>query len=395
MKLSPFESVLEDLRAGRMIILVDDSSRENEGDLVALSASITTEQIAFMMDRARGLICVTLGLELAEELHLPLQSSLNLSSFDTPFAVSIDHMSCTGRGVEASARQYAIRKLIDPNSSFQDFVSPGSVYPLIAHPKGVLGRRGQTEGSYDLARIVGSHPSAVICEILNEDGTMARGKDLEDFARLHGLKITSVEEILQYRIEHEPFFQIKTTKSQEIMGATFEVSVIEDDFGGKEHLFLWHKSRESERPLVRIHSECLTGDVFGSRRCDCGAQLSHAITAIIERGFGAIIYLRQEGRGIGLANKIKAYHLQDAGLDTVDANIKLGFGPDMRDYRLAAKIFLEFGFRDIDLLTNNPEKVAAMLEVCNKVSRVPLLAEQDEFNEVYLKTKKHRMGHIL
>lgn len=395
MKLSPFESVLDDLRAGRMIILVDDSSRENEGDLVALSSSVTTEQIAFMMDKARGLVCVTLGLERAEDLHLPLQSSLNLSSFDTPFAVSIDHVTCAGRGVEASSRQYAIRKLIDLDASVQDFVSPGSVYPLIAHPKGVLGRRGQTEGSYDLARIVGAPPSAVICEILNQDGTMARGSDLADFASLHGFKITSVEEILQYRIDHEPFFQIKTTKSQEIMGAIFEVSVVEDDFGGKEHLLLLHKSKDFERPLVRIHSECLTGDVFGSRRCDCGSQLYHAIAAIIERGFGAIIYMRQEGRGIGLANKIKAYHLQDAGLDTVDANIELGFGPDMRDYRLAAKVFNQFGFQDIDLLTNNPEKIAAMSEVCRKVNRIPLLAEQDEFNEAYLSTKRRRMGHIL
>jgi 3,4-dihydroxy 2-butanone 4-phosphate synthase / GTP cyclohydrolase II len=399
--LDSFEEVLADFKSGKIVILVDDANREDEGDLVVLSELIEEHHLSFLINLGRGLICTSISVERALELRLPLQTAVNLSSFNTPFTVSVDLKSEREFGIEVTARTKTIRALTDATVTSKDFISPGHVFPLAAHPRGVLGRRGQTEGSYDMARIVGQNASAVICEILNTDGTMMRGSDLRNFANMHGLKVTSVEEVFQYRITNESFFQKTIERNKCIKGVPFTVGVYEDELDGKEHMALQYQRPDLSDtnevvPLVRIHSECLTGDVFGSRRCDCGEQLDTSLKLIIERGRGVLIYLRQEGRGVGLGNKIKAYSLQDSGLDTVEANVQLGLQVDMRDYRLAGKILKQIGFPNIEILTNNPDKLAA-LQKCGieNVVKVPLKVIPDEFNEGYLLTKKNRLGHDL
>lgn len=397
--LDDFNDVLADLKNGRQIILVDDKHRENEGDLVILTRFATPDNISFMINHGRGLICAVISLERSRNLEIPLQTSVNRSSFNTPFGVSIDLEAVAMVGVSAESRAKTIQALGNPEVGASNFKSPGHVFPLIAHPKGVMGRRGQTEGSYDLARILGvSCPSAVICEVLNDDGTMMRGKDLREYADRHGLKITSVESVMQFRLSNEPFFQMTVHTSRMIADAEFEVYVFEDEIDGSEHLALVHKGRgdEARRPIVRLHSECLTGDLFGSRRCDCGGQLQSGISQVVERGAGVIIYLRQEGRGIGLANKIRAYNLQDAGLDTVDANTRLGLEVDARDYRIAGKILKMLNFDNFDLLTNNPAKIEALKQSgFSGIERIALRVPVDEYNLQYLSTKKGRMGHYL
>jgi len=398
--IAPFEEVVKRFRAGEMVIIVDDADRENEGDITIATECITPEQVSFMMREARGLICVTISPELAEKLHLPLQVINNNSPFNTPFAVSVDHRSVGAFGVTAAARATTMRKIIEPGATMEDFVSPGHVFPLVANPAGVIGRQGQTEGSYDLARIAGLAPSGIICEILNPDGTMARGERLEEFARKHDLLITSIEEIMRYRVNEEVLVRAVSKRELETDYGVFTTHVFQDDVDGKEHLALvrgdlaqWN---DTNVPLVRIHSECLTGDVFGSRRCDCGAQLDHAMRRIVEEEAGIILYLRQEGRGIGLANKLRAYELQDRGRDTVDANLELGFEADSRDFAVAAKILAGFGLKKIRLLTNNPQKFKQLSTFGIEITeRIPVVVPEDEYSKGYLETKRRKMGHWL
>lgn len=398
--IAPFEEVVKRFRAGEMVIIVDDADRENEGDITIATECITPEQVSFMMREARGLICVTISPELAEKLHLPLQVINNNSPFNTPFAVSVDHRSVGGLGVTAAARATTMRKIIELGATMEDFVSPGHVFPLVANPAGVIGRQGQTEGSYDLARIAGLAPSGIICEILNPDGTMARGEKLEEFAKKHGLLITSIEEIMRYRVNEEVLVRAVSKRELETDYGMFTTHVFQDDVDGKEHLALVRgdlaRFNESNVPLVRIHSECLTGDVFGSRRCDCGAQLDHAMRRIVEENAGIVLYLRQEGRGIGLANKLRAYELQDRGRDTVDANLELGFEADSRDFAVAAKILAGFGLKKIRLLTNNPQKFKQLSTFGIEIAeRIPVVVPEDEYSKGYLETKRRKMGHWL
>lgn len=399
-RLDSFASVVADFKAGKPIVLVDDASRENEGDITIATEALTPELMNFMLREARGLVCVSISTEIASQLNLPLQVLNNNSPFNTPFAVSVDHRTVQGSGVTAAGRTFTMQKLLDPNMRAEDFVSPGHVFPLIANPAGVIGRQGQTEGSYDLARIAGFQPSGVICEILSPDGSMARGKELNAFAKRFGLKVSSVEEIVKYRIREEVL--IRVVANEELMTdfGKCRTYVFQDDAVGKEHLVLAfgpeEKLRDSRGALVRIHSECLTGDVFGSRRCDCGEQLHASMRRIISEGSGLVLYLRQEGRGIGLANKLRAYALQDQGHDTVEANLQLGFPADMRDFAVAGKILDHFGVSSVRLLTNNPDKLNTLTGLGISISeRIPLVVEADEYSREYLATKRSKLGHWL
>jgi 3,4-dihydroxy 2-butanone 4-phosphate synthase/GTP cyclohydrolase II len=396
----PFAEVLADFRAGKPVILVDDAERENEGDIAIATEAITPELVSFMLQHARGLVCVSISVELAEHLNLPLQVLNNNSPFNTPFTVSIDHRSVAQSGVTAASRALTMQKLLDPKSKAQDFTSPGHVFPLIANPAGVIGRQGQTEGSYDLARIAGFKPSGIVCEILQPDGTMARGHQLNEFAERFALKTTSVEEIIKYRIREEVLIRAVAEEDLESDFGLCKAYVFQDDVDGKEHLVLaFGKEKllaDPDGTLVRIHSECLTGDVFGSRRCDCGEQLHESLRQIVAQGSGLVLYLRQEGRGIGLTNKLRAYALQDQGHDTVEANLRLGFPADMRDFAVAAKILDHFKVDNVRLLTNNPEKLSALEQFGIHINaRVPLIAVPDEYSKGYLETKRQKLGHWL
>ncbi|MCB0309753.1 MAG: GTP cyclohydrolase II [Bdellovibrionales bacterium] len=394
---APFQDVIEAFKAGKMIIMVDDAKRENEGDLVIAAEAVTPAAIAFMLRYGRGLICVSISQELAQALDLPFQVANNNSAFATPFAVSIDHRSVHPNGITASGRASTIQALVREGAQSQDFLAPGNVFPLIANPAGVIGRQGQTEGSYDLARICGFKSAGVICEILNPDGSMARGADLQRFAEQHDLLITSVEEIIRYRAEHDTLIRRVAESEIETDHGIFEVHVFQDDVFDKEHLALVYGELTGvATPLVRIHSECLTGDVFESRRCDCGIQLNSAMAAIVQAGAGVLLYLRQEGRGIGLANKLRAYALQDQGADTVEANLQLGFKADERNFAVAAKMLGTLQVGRVRLMTNNPDKIQS-LESCGIVvsERQPILAVPDEYNCNYLATKREKLGHLL
>ena len=395
----PLSEIMDTFKSGRPVIMVDDADRENEGDIVIASEVVTAEHMAFMMEEARGLICVTLSADKAEMLNLPLQVRYNNSPYQTAFTVSVDSKSVQQRGVEAAARATTVRALQSADSKASDFVAPGHVFPLIAHRSGVLGRRGQTEGSFDLARLSGFSESAVICEILNPDGSMARGAELYAFAKKHDLLITSVEEVLRYRIHEEILIRKMGCVDKETDFGVWKAYVFEDDVDGKEHLALVYGDPETAGDsglLVRIHSECLTGDVFSSRRCDCGEQLRMSMQEIVSQGAGAILYLRQEGRGIGLANKLMAYELQDQGHDTVEANLKLGFAADERDFGVAAKILQQLGIRRVRLMTNNPVKLETLESSgITIVDRVSVKAAHDEFCAFYIETKKNKLGHLL
>ncbi len=398
MPLATIQEAIEDVKAGKFIIVVDDEGRENEGDLLIASEKITPGAINFMAKYARGLVCVPLTPERIEELKIPMMVRHNTSHFDSAFTVSVEARHKVTTGISAADRAATVKTLIDPATRPEDIAYPGHMFPLRARRGGVLVRAGHTEASVDITRLAGLYPSAVICEVMNDDGTMARLPDLEKIAAEHDLKIVSVEQLIAYRRRHDKLVQRVAeahlpTKYGDFTAIAYK-SVIDPD----EHVALVKGQiiNGDEPVLVRVHSECLTGDVFGSVRCDCGEQIGMAMEAIEKEGRGIFLYMRQEGRGIGLHNKIKAYALQDGGLDTVDANIELGFPADLRDYGIGAQILTDLGVRDMRLLTNNPKKVVGLdgygLRV---VETVPIQAPPHPENVAYLETKKEKMGHLL
>lgn len=398
--LDSFADILADIRAGKGVIVVDSTDRENEGDIIFATERVTPEIVAFLTREARGLICVSISADVADRLRLPLQVLNNNSPFQTPFAISVDHKDVGVTGVTAEGRATTMRALIESGSQAHHFVSPGHVFPLIANSAGVMGRPGHTEGAFDLARLAGLTPSGILCEVLNPDGTMARGRQLMEFAKKHALRITSIGAIREYRALHEIAVRPLSESDVDTDYGPFHATVFADDAGKKEHVAMVRgelsRMPASYSPLVRLHSECLTGDVFGSRRCDCGRQLEGAMKLITEEGAGIVLYLRQEGRGIGLENKVRAYALQDQGLDTVEANVHLGFDPDERDFAVGAHILLAMGIRSIRLITNNPAKSAALARFgISVVERIPMVVEADPYSEAYLRTKREKLGHIL
>ncbi|KTD59703.1 riboflavin biosynthesis protein RibA [Legionella sainthelensi] len=391
------EHAVETLKAGKMIILMDDEDRENEGDLVVAAEHATPEIINFMSRQGCGLICLSMAEELIDKLQLPMMAQNNKSPYGTAFTVSIEAAKGVSTGISAKDRAQTIKIAINPESGPADVISPGHVFPLRAKKKGVLERAGQTEGSVDLARLAGLIPAAVICEIINEDGTMSRRDELIAFSTKHDIPMVTIKDLIEYRVRHEVLVNAEASTRIPLQNkGDFKMTVFANELDQAEHFALVKAPVSANRvPLVRIHSECITGDIFGSCKCDCGKQLDQSLSMIAEEG-GILIYLRQEGRGIGLANKLKAYALQEQGLDTVDANHQLGLPVDSRDYAIAYQVLKYFGIDAIRLLTNNPSKIAAVDRYGIKVTeRVPLEIEPTKESHRYLKTKKERMGHLL
>jgi 3,4-dihydroxy 2-butanone 4-phosphate synthase/GTP cyclohydrolase II len=397
MSLSKIKDVLEDLRQGKMIILVDDEDRENEGDLTLAAEKVTPEAINFMAKYGRGLICLSLAPDIIERLKLPLMVHDNRSPFKTAFTVSIEAREGVTTGISASDRARTIAVAVADNSKPDDLVQPGHVFPLRARRGGVLFRTGQTEGSVDLARLAGLKPAGVICEIMNDDGTMARMPDLIKFAEAHGLKIASIADIIAYRMRTESFVHKVAETTLPTPYGEFKAMAFVNDIDDYEHLALVKGEIDPDKDiLVRVHSQCLTGDVFGSYRCDCGTQLESAMEIVQKEGLGVILYLQQEGRGIGLANKLKAYALQDQGRDTVEANNELGFDADLRDYGVGAQILASIGVRKMRLMTNNPKKIKGLEGYGLIVTeRFPIEPEPRAENMRYLLTKCHKLGHMM
>ena len=394
---APIEEAIEQFRLGRMVIIVDDEDRENEGDLAIAAEKVTPVAVNFMARYGRGLICLAMTEERCRQLELPLMVEDNTSPFGTAFTISIEARGKVTTGISAADRAATIQTAIDPATRPEDLLRPGHVFPLRARRGGVLKRAGQTEASVDLAALAGLNPAGVICEIMNDDGTMARVPDLAKFAREHGLLMITVADLIGYRLQHETLVRRVASPRLPTVFGDFQIHAYRSDVTGDENVALVMGGVEPEEPtLVRVHSQCLTGDVFGSARCDCGVQLERALEKIAEEGKGVLLYLLQEGRGIGLMNKLRAYELQDQGHDTVEANERLGFRPDHREYGVGAQILRDLGVRKMRLMTNNPHKYIALngygLEI---VERVPLEIPPTESSRAYLVTKRDKLGHIL
>ena len=395
--LKNIELAIEDFRQGKFVIVVDDEDRENEGDFITAAETITAEKVNFMLKNGRGVLCAPITISRAEELQLPHQVEENTSMLGTPFTVTVDLLEGCTTGVSAHDRAATIRALANPNSKPSDFGRPGHINPLYAQDKGVLRRAGHTEAAIDLARLAGMQPASALIEILNEDGTMARMTQLQEVAREFGLRIITIKDLISYRLQRESLVEKGVEADMPTEHGHFRIIPFRQKSNGLEHVALFKGEwKENEPILVRMHSSCMTGDIFGSRRCDCGEQLHKAMELIEREGKGVVVYLNQEGRGIGLMNKIAAYKLQEQGDDTVDANIHLGFQPDERDYGVGAQILRSLGVSKIRLITNNPVKRVGLegygLEI---VENVPIIIEPNEYNRRYLETKKNRMGHKL